>query len=133
REAPRELPLHGSDKSGTALGLARDNLAAAGLTGAIRLKQMSMQDASPPAEAGILVMNPPYGERTGEDEELAAFYPKLGDVLKRRFTGWTAHIFPADPRLAPVIRLAASRRIPLYNGPLECRLFKYELVEGSRR
>jgi putative N6-adenine-specific DNA methylase len=127
------LPIYGSDKSGTALGLARDNLASAGLAGAVRLKQMSMLDASPPAETGILVMNPPYGERTGDDEELAAFYPKLGDLLKQRFAGWTAYIFTADLRLPRLIRLSASRRIPLYNGALECRLFKYELVAGSRR
>ena len=69
----------------------------------------------------------------GEDDELAAFYPKLGDVLKQRFSGWTAYIFTADLRLPKLIRLAASRRMPLFNGALECRLFKYELVEGSRR
>ncbi len=133
RQAVRALPIEGSDKSGTVLGLARENLAAAGLAGAVKLKQMSMLDASPPAAAGILVMNPPYGERTGNDEELAAFYPRLGDILKQRFAGWTAYIFTADLRLPKLIRLAASRRIPLYNGALECRLFKYELVAGSRR
>jgi putative N6-adenine-specific DNA methylase len=127
------LEMYGSDRSGNALGLARENLRAAGIAGAVRLKQMSMLDARPPAAAGIMAMNPPYGERTGEDEELAAFYPKLGDVLKQRFTGWTAYIFTADLRLPKLIRLAASRRIPLYNGALECRLFKYELVAGSRR
>ena len=133
RQAVRTLPIEGSDKSGTVLGLARENLAAAGLAGTVKLKQMSMLDASPPAAAGILVMNPPYGERTGNDEELAAFYPRLGDILKQRFAGWTAYIFTADLRLPKLIRLAASRRIPLYNGALECRLFKYELVAGSRR
>ena len=92
-----------------------------------------MLDASPPADAGILVMNPPYGERMGDEAELAAFYPKLGDVLKQRFAGWTAYIFTSDLRLPKLIRLTASRRIPLYNGALECRLFKYELVAGSRR
>ena len=58
---------------------------------------------------------------------------RLGDILKQRFAGWTAYIFTADLRLPKLIRLAASRRIPLYNGALECRLFKYELVAGSRR
>jgi putative N6-adenine-specific DNA methylase len=127
------LEIYGSDRSGNALGLARENLQAAGIAGAVQLKQMSMLDASPPAAAGIMAMNPPYGERTGEGEDLAAFYPKLGDVLKQRFTGWTAYIFTADLRLPKLIRLAASRRIPLYNGAFECRLFKYELVAGSRR
>lgn len=134
RAAAQPLPIYGSDKSGTVLSLARDNLASAGLLQAVRLKQMHVLDASPPIEhAGILVMNPPYGERTGDRDELAVFYPRLGDVLKQRFAGWTAFIFTADSRLPKLIRLAASRRTPLYNGPLECRLFKYELVAGSRR
>ena len=129
----RALPIHGSDKSGNAIELARENLRAAGVADAVTLKQMSMLDASPPADSGIMVMNPPYGERTGEAEELAAFYPRLGDVLKQRFAGWTAYIFTADLRLPKLIRLAVSRRTPLYNGALECRLFKYELIAGSRR
>jgi putative N6-adenine-specific DNA methylase len=127
------LQIYGSDRSGNALELARENLRAAGISGAVQLKQMSMLDASPPAGSGTMVMNPPYGERTGGEDELAAFYPRLGDVLKQRFTGWTAYIFTADLRLPKLIRLAASRRIPLYNGALECRLFKYELIAGSRR
>jgi len=134
RKPARPLPIHGSDKSGTILARARANISAAGLDGVVTLKQMSMLDANPPLpEPGTLLMNPPYGERTGERDELAAFYPKLGDILKRRYTGWTAWIFTADLRLPKLIRLAATRRIPLYNGALECRLLKYELVSGSRR
>jgi len=134
REKPvHALPIYGSDRSGNILALARDNLSSAGLLEVVQLKQMHVLDAAPPAAAGIIVMNPPYGERTGEAEELAAFYPKLGDVLKQRFAGWTAYILTSDMRLPRLIRLAASRRTPLYNGALECRLFKYELVAGSRR
>jgi 23S rRNA (guanine2445-N2)-methyltransferase len=134
RKRAQTLPIYGSDKSGTILSVARENISAAGLDGVITLKQMNVLDASPPLiEPGTLVMNPPYGERTGERDELAAFYPKLGDILKQRYTGWTTWIFTADLRLPRLIRLAASRRIPLYNGGLECRLFKYELVAGSRR
>jgi putative N6-adenine-specific DNA methylase len=78
-------------------------------------------------------MNPPYGERLAGREELAAFYPKLGDVLKRRYAGWTAYILSADAQLPKLIGLKASRRTPLYNGALECRLFEYRLVAGSMR
>ncbi len=134
RKPAQPLPIYGSDRSGTILELARDNLLSAGLTEAVQLKQMHMLDAAPPpGQPGTLVMNPPYGERTGEEVELEALYPKLGDVLKQRFAGWTAWIFTADMRLPRLIRLAASRRIPLHNGALECRLLKYELVAGSRR
>ena len=66
-------------------------------------------------------------------ERLAAFYPQLGDALKRRFAGWTAYFLTADLRLAKLIGLKATRRTPLYNGPLECRLFAFPLVAGSMR
>jgi len=127
------FPIYGSDKSGTALGMARENLVAAGLADAVELKQMDVLDGGPPAAAGIMVMNPPYGERIGDDAGLAAFYPRLGDALKQRYAGWTAHILTADLRLASLIGLKASRRTPLYNGALECRLFEYRLVAGSMR
>jgi len=133
RKPATSLPIYGSDKSGKILALARENLLSAGLTDGVQLKQVDVLEASPPAPTGIIVMNPPYGERTAGEDELAAFYPKLGDALKRRFAGWTAYILSADLRLAKLIGLAASRRTPLYNGPLECRLFEYKLVAGSMR
>jgi putative N6-adenine-specific DNA methylase len=64
---------------------------------------------------------------------LAAFYPKLGDALKARFAGWRCYLFTADLRSAKLIGLKPQRRIPLYNGPLECRLFEYDIVAGSMR
>jgi putative N6-adenine-specific DNA methylase len=131
--AAAALPIHGSDKSGTILAGARENLTAAGLSEAVQLKQMDVLDGRPPAASGIVVMNPPYGERLGGEEELAAFYPKLGDALKQRYAGWIAYILSADMQLPKLIGLKASRRTPLYNGALECRLFEYRLVAGSMR
>jgi putative N6-adenine-specific DNA methylase len=78
-------------------------------------------------------MNPPYGERLAGHEELAAFYPRLGDTLKKHYAGWTAYILSADMRLPRLIGLKATRRTPLYNGALECRLFEYRLVAGGMR
>ena len=127
------LPIYGSDKSGAVLGMARENLAAVGLAGAIELKQMDVLDGGPPAAGGILVMNPPYGERLGGTDELAAFYPRLGDALKQRYAGWTAYILTSDLNLARLIGLKATKRTPLYNGALECRLSEYRLVAGSLR
>ena len=80
-----------------------------------------------------MVANPPYGERMSDAERLAAFYPRLGNALKQRFAGWRCHFFTADLRLAKLIRLSASRRVPLYNGALECRLFEFVVVAGSNR
>ena len=127
------LPIHGSDKLGSMLTLARENLAAAGFENTALLKQMDILDGGPPAQPGIMVLNPPYGERLGEDAELAAFYPKLGDALKQRYAGWTAYILTADLRLAKLIGLKASKRTPLYNGALECRLFEYRMIAGTMR
>src|SRR5438046_9760140 len=80
-----------------------------------------------------MVRNPPYGERMGSEEELARFYPRLGDALKKKFAGWRCYVFTADLRLPKLIRLEPSARTPLWNGALECRLYEFEMVAGSRR
>jgi putative N6-adenine-specific DNA methylase len=133
RKLVQPLPIYGGDKLGNMLKLARENLEAASLRDAVQLKQVDVLESSPPATSGIMIMNPPYGERLAGQEELAAFYPKLGDALKKRYAGWTAYILSADMRLPKLIGLAASKRTPLYNGALECRLFEYKLVAGSLR
>jgi putative N6-adenine-specific DNA methylase len=127
------LSIYGSDLSAEALKSARTNLAAAGLKEAVSLRQANMLEISAPAKEGIIVTNPPYGVRLGEQQELAEFYPKLGDALKKKFSGWRAYILSADMSLPKLIRLAASKRTPLFNGPLECRLFEYKIVEGGMR
>jgi putative N6-adenine-specific DNA methylase len=133
RKPAHPLPIYGTDKLGSALKLARDNLVAAGIENAVQLKQMDILDGSPPGAPGIAVLNPPYGERLADAGDLAAFYPRLGDALKQRYAGWTAYILSADMQLPKLIGLKASRRTPLYNGALECRLFEYRLVAGSMR
>ena len=116
---------------GPTLGRLPGNLAAAGLEKLVRLQSADVLETTPPAKEGIIVTNPPYGVRLGEQQQLAEFYPKLGDVLKKRFAGWRAYLFTADLRLPKLIRLAASRRIPLFNGALECRLYEYRMVGGK--
>jgi len=81
----------------------------------------------------IIVSNPPYGVRLGEQQALAELYPKLGDVLKKQFTGWRAYFLSADMQLPKLIRLATSKRTPLFNGALDCRLFEYKMIEGGMR
>ena len=133
RRPPAPLPIYGSELYGDTLKLAQANLAAAGLAAAVQLKQANALEISAPADTGVMVTNPPYGERMGEQQELAAFYPKFGDLLKQKFAGWNCYIFSADPNLPKLIRLQASRRTPLFNGALECRLFEYKIVAGSLR
>jgi putative N6-adenine-specific DNA methylase len=134
RRAPvRRLEIFARDRYGDELKKARANLEAAGVADCVELKQSDVLDTGAPAESGVMVANPPYGARIGEDEELAAFYPKLGHTLKKYFSGWRCYLFSGDPRLPRLIRLAASRRTPLFNGPIECRLYEYRMVAGSNR
>ena len=132
-KAPAPLPIYGSDLQGRSLGHAAMNLKDAGLESAVQLKQANLLEISAPAEAGMIVTNPPYGVRLGEKEALAEFYPKLGDLLKQKFSGWSAFIFSGDPELAKRIRLQPSRKPVLYNGALECRLYEYRMVAGGNR
>lgn len=125
------LEIYGSDISAGALKAARANLAAADLEGVVQLKRADILAISAPAKRGVIVTNPPYGVRLGEQQRLAEFYPKLGDILKKQFSGWRVYVLSADLRLPKLIRLAVSRRVPLYNGALECRVFEYRMVEGK--
>jgi putative N6-adenine-specific DNA methylase len=133
QKAKVPLPIYGSDLSGDALKAARANFKAAALANVVSLKRANVLEIAAPAKEGIIVTNPPYGVRLGEQQQLAAFYPKLGDVLKKKFCGWRVYLFSADMRLPKLIRLAASKRIPLFNGALECRLYEYKMVEGAMR
>jgi putative N6-adenine-specific DNA methylase len=128
--APR---IYGSDTDPKALNAARRNLAEAGVERWVQLERADVLERAAPAESGVMVMNPPYGERMGSADELARFYPLLGDRLKKHFAGWRCYIFTADLRLAKLIRLQPSRRIPLWNGALECRLYEFDIVSGTHR
>ena len=125
--------IFGGDLYGEALKLARANLESAGLADSVSLKQVNILEIAAPAESGVLVTNPPYGVRIGELDELAAFYPKLGNELKKKFAGWRAYLFTADMRVPKLIGLSPSKRTPLFNGPLECRLYEFKMVSGAMR
>lgn len=132
-KAPEPLPLWGSDSDEKAVRAARRNFQEAGLGNVVTIAKGDALEIAAPAGEGVLLANPPYGERIGEQEELAAFYPQLGDALKKRWAGWTCYFFSADTRLPKLIGLKASRKTPLYNGALECRLYQFRMVAGSNR
>lgn len=127
------LPIYGSDLSGDMIVCARQNLEAAGLDEVVSLKQVNLLETTAPANSGVMVTNPPYGVRLSDQEKLDALYPEIGHVLKQKFAGWRAYFLSADPMLAKRIRLSASKRTPLFNGGLECRLLEYKLISGSNR
>ena len=117
----------GSDSDGRSIATARRNAERAGVRDLIGLMRHDMQDFIPPPSPGVIVCNPPYGERMGEVETLKPFYRQLGDLFKQRCKGSTAWIFTGSQELAKHVGLKTTRRIVLWNGPLECRLLKYEM------
>ena len=130
---PAPLSIWASDDDATAIHQCSENMAAAGLVDTIIVERADALTRPPPAPAGVIVSNPPYGVRLAGSGALAAFYPKLGDALKQRYAGWTANLLSGDTRLPKLIGLKASRRTPLFNGNLECRLYEYRLIAGSMR
>ncbi len=133
RRPPVRLDIWGSDLVGEQVRRAGVNLEAAGLGGCIELKRADFVELDPPADQGVLVTNPPYGVRIGEAEALAEAYPRWGDALKRNWSGWRCFLLSADAAFPKAIGLKASRRTPLFNGALECRLFEYRMFAGSVR
>ena len=124
-----KLELHvGTDEDSRAVRIALGNLERSGLPkGLVHFEKKSMTDSTPHAEKGLFVVNPPYGERLGEIEELKPVYKAMGDLLKQKFKGWDAAIFTGSPDLAKSVGLRASRRHPLFNGAIECRVLTYAL------
>ena len=129
--------IYGSDISPVSVRAALANLDRAGLLPAVKLSSGDILEIEAPprgeGEAGIMIANPPYGERLSEQEELAAFYPQLGSALKRNFAGWNCFLLTADLRMPKLMRLTPSKKTPLYNGAIECRLFEFKMVAGSNR
>jgi putative N6-adenine-specific DNA methylase len=126
-------PIWASDMDERAVRATKRNLQQAGLGGVVRVEQRDILDAQAPAPSGILVANPPYGERIGELNQLAELYPAMSATLKRGFAGWSACIFTADTRFPKLLRLKPSRKTPLFNGALACRLYEIQMVAGSNR
>ncbi|WP_243370082.1 THUMP domain-containing protein [Geotalea sp. SG265] len=120
-------PIIGSDISAKAIEVACSNAARAEVQDMIRLQVADMRSMAPPPGPGIILFNPPYGQRLGEVEELKALYREMGDTMKQRCKGYVAHLFTGNLELAKYVGLKASRRTVLYNGPIECRLLRYEL------
>ena len=126
-------PIYASDRDARAVQTAKDQFARAGVAGDIALTQRDLFDLTPPQEPGIIVMNPPYGVRLGTQADLDVFYPKLGAWLKTRCVGWRVYLFTGDLRAPKLIGLAPSKRTPLFNGAIECRLYEFIIVQGGAR
>ncbi|QDC47575.1 class I SAM-dependent RNA methyltransferase [Candidatus Methylopumilus universalis] len=127
------LDIYGSDMDLRAVRVARHNLKVAGLEEVAKVMQSDFTKLEPPTSEGTLVTNPPYGQRIGEDEDLKEVYPVWAKHMKESFGGWNTYFLTADLEMPKDMRLKPSKKTPLYNGALECRLFEIKMVAGSNR
>ena len=130
---PAPAPISGSDNDRHMIRAAVANAQAAEVDTFIRFEVKDAQDSRPNGEGGILISNPPYGVRLAEVQALQALYPQLGAWLKQHYAGWLAGMFTGDRDMPKFMRLSPKRKIPLYNGNLDCRLFLMDMVKGSNR
>ena len=149
------MPIFAGDVSFRMTDFATRNAVRAGVQAAIEFKTADALQRLPPCERGVMVINPPYGERIapkgarGSERTAAShrasregfdggadpaeFFSRLAAHWKRHYPGWTAWVLSPDMKLPQALRLKESRRVPLWNGPIECRLFRFDLVAGSAR
>jgi putative N6-adenine-specific DNA methylase len=109
------------------------NINEANMKNKIRIENCAFQDLPAPEGQGILVINPPYGERMDKDEDINALYKSIGDTLKKNWAGYQAWLITSNMEAAKHIRLDPKPKIKLFNGSLECRFMRYELYSGTRR
>ncbi len=126
-------PILGSDISKHVARKAVINVNEANLKNRIKIENHAFADLPAPEGGGVLILNPPYGERMDKDEDINEVYKSIGNTLKQKWAGYDAWIITSNLEAAKHIRLNPKPKIKLFNGPLECRFMRYELYSGSRR
>lgn len=125
--------IRGGEISSNVARKAMANIHNAGLQEHITVTTSSFAELDVPEGAGVLIINPPYGERMDKEEDINAFYKMIGDTLKKKWAGWTAWVITSNMDAARHIKLTPKPKIKLYNGALDCRFLRYELYAGSRK
>jgi len=158
RASREPVAVFGSDVSHRMVDFAERNAERAGVTSLVQLRGGDALQRMPPAEAGVIVLNPPYGERievggvaragartrgpapdggggreTAQTDDSGEFFEQLSSHWKKNYAGWTAWVLTPDMKLPSKMRLKESRRVPMWNGPIECRLFRFDLKAGTFR
>ncbi|CAN7665730.1 THUMP domain-containing protein [Variovorax sp. LjRoot290] len=151
RAAAPGVAIFGSDVSHRMVDFAERNAERAGVAEAVQFRGGDALQRMPPAESGVIVLNPPYGERIevggvaaagggkgggreeAQTEDGGEFFVQLASHWKKNYAGWTAWVLTPDLQLPKRMRLKESRRVPMWNGPIECRLFRFDMVAGSAR
>lgn len=127
-----EVPILGFDRDVNAVKIAEENIDTIGLDEVIEINWRDFLTLPPQKEKGVIIMNPPYDERLGE-EDIEAFYRNIGDQLKKSFSGFDAWLISSNLEALKFIGLKPSRKIMLFNAALECRFQKYELYAGTKK
>jgi putative N6-adenine-specific DNA methylase len=132
KERKSPVAIFGSDISGEATRIAMTNITGAGLRNTVTVTQADFLHTPPPAEKGVLIMNPPYGQRIG-GAGMAGFYREIGSYLKHNYNGYKAWLLSGDREALQAVGLKTARKYDLYNGNIECRFHGYDLYEGSMK
>jgi putative N6-adenine-specific DNA methylase len=149
QQRPASAPVFGSDVAFRMVDFATRNAGRAGVADTVQLRGGDALQRMPPSDApGVMLVNPPYGERIetagvagasqggrerAETEDGGDFFNQLAAHWKKNYPGWTAWVLTPDLKLPSRMRLKESRRVPMWNGPIECRLFRFDMVKGSAR
>ena len=126
-------PIIATDIHAEAIKAARANAEKAGVSDLIQFSRCKFQDTALEGDDGIIILNPEYGERMGQVDQLKFIYKNIGDFFKNECQGKTGYVFTGNPELAKSVGLRTSRKIPFLNGKIECRLLEYELYQGTRK
>lgn len=126
----RQLPdvpfrIYGSDVDGRAVAASRAHSENAGTDIVTLFKNVDLTEVIPPKEKGVFIVNPPYGERMGEKQDLIKLYEKLGRLMKEKFAGWPCFVLVSDPELAAAVGVPEVKSHRVFNGAIECRFIEF--------
>ncbi|MFO1064230.1 MAG: hypothetical protein U0892_10230 [Pirellulales bacterium] len=128
-----DLKIIATDISREAIEISKANAAVAGVADLIEFKVCDFGDTPLPDGGGVVVFNPEYGERLGEEDQLREVYSRIGDYLKQKCGGYWGYVFTGNLELAKSIGLKTKRRMEFSTASLDCRLLEYELYAGTRK
>ncbi|MBA2583401.1 MAG: class I SAM-dependent RNA methyltransferase [Bacteroidetes bacterium] len=126
------VKILGCEKDAEVAKIAVENVKHAKVNDVVNITKGDYEEFEPPQSRGVVIMNPPYGERM-EDQDISALYKKIGDTLKQKYQGYDAWIISSNPEAFKSVGLRPSRKITVFNGPLECRFMKFEMYAGTKK
>ncbi len=132
RISSKEVSIIGGELSHHVCRKAKENVKLARVEDMVTIKESDITEFIPPEGNGIAILNPPYGERMNQDD-LTLLYKSIGDAFKKNFTGYSCWLITSNMEALKHVGLRPSRKIKIFNGPLECRYVKYEMYRGTKK